>query len=234
MLLKALIALGSQADPIIRVTKNSNTDDNGNLTLSGSFEAGDIVVFGVALSLENTFKTYTVGNTATFDGDGDTAYFTDSVTGITDDRYVQTFVYEIPSTTTDLDIVWTGLSALEISNAGVDIQLYKAAVVFRNARTTPYDSDNISLTADGSGAVSEKAGGATYAFYVSFKSDGRGDSWNPSQPSGSNTLIATFSNEIVVGANWTETANGTATFSFTEPLTEDHYLIGHFISFEPA
>ena len=27
--------------------------------------------------------------------------------------------------------------------------------------------------------------------------------------------------------------NGTATFSFTEPLTEDHYLIGHFISFKP-
>jgi hypothetical protein len=228
-----LKGVGGGGDPITHVSNTFSTTRDGGFSIGGSFLAGDVLVFSVAVSLENTAKSLSVGTTATVDGNSATLIFADTKLGITDERYVQTFRYTFTASSSGSTITWTGLSAGEISGAGFDIQLSKAAVVVRNADPVPYATNNFVLDADATKTINENNGGYLYLFRSSFDDDGRGSSWGVTQPSSQNSVIGVFSNEIVIGNYWTNRSNGTASFSFTEPTSEPHWLIGHIVALEP-
>lgn len=234
MIRSHLLRSSGSKDPVTHIANANNQTDGQDLSVSGSFEAGDVVLFTVSVSLENTSKSLVVGSTATVDGSSATLLFADSKTGLTDDRYLQTFRYTLPSSASSLSLAWTGLTASEITTAGADIQMAKGSVVVRNAKPVPYATNNFVIEADATKTISEKKNGYLYRVRTSFKDDGRGDSWGVTEPSGASTLMAYFSNEIIIGNYWTDRTTGTATFEYTEPTSEPHWLIGHIVALQPA
>lgn len=226
------VSVGSE--PVSHISDAYDSNRNANLSVSGSFSAGDILIFSIVVSLENTSKSLTVGTTATVDGNSASLVFSDSKLGLTDERYVQTFKYVFTSSTSGASIVWTGLTSSEITNAGFDIQIVKACAVIGSANSTPYDTNNFVQEADGTQTVSEVNNGYLYAFYASFDDDGRGSSWGITQPFSAQNILYIQFNEIVSCKYWTNRSSGTASFSYVEPTSEPHFLIGHLIAFEPA
>lgn len=235
MLLNTLLrgAIGS-SDPVVHIADADDSSRNANLSVSGSFSTGDVLIFSIAVSLENTAKSLSVGTTATVDGSSATLVFSDSKLGLTDERYVQTFKYVFTSSVSGASIEWTGLTSSEITNAGNDIQITKVCAVINNANSTPYDTNNYVLEADSTQTISEANNGYLYALYVSFDDDGRGSSWSVTIPSSDNSILFLAANETTSAKYWTDRTSGTATFSYVEPTSEPHFLIGHLLSFEPA
>ena len=236
MIRSHLLRSSGSKDPVIHIQNTFNTARVASFSINGSFQAGDLLIFTAAVSLEDSYKSYTVGSTATVDGNSATLLFADSQTGLTDDRYLQTFRYSVPSSTSSLSIVWTGLTATEVSDAAAafNIELYKGAVVVRNAKPVPYATNNFVIDADATKTISQKKNGYLYRIRSSFKDNGRGTNWGATEPTASGSVIGVSGNENVFGAYYTDRTTGTATFEYTGPTSEPHWLIGHIVSLEPA